>query len=957
MSMLQPTTVLPRFSISQMTHLRLPKQPIPGSFNRHSIIPSKVLLTRPVSNITGPRDCIRRSVITKRVERMAIEPIINQSYPVLSHNPFSTIAQPTPSLTGTVQEQHHHHGHHSTIDGRVVVICQSLLKAELSKLASRRDKLATLPYNLQLEALGSPIASPSLALAMAKPESQAIARFLGVPLVSLSLLRLQMNDVIQLKSKPMGNPTSTPGVLTLLSEKKIHELLALRLVKAGATIVVFVDTDNSSSNHGSDSGLMNVVNRVDNDINELQLRRAREEKMAYTVKFMDGDSVTKWMDYWKGGKITGCKLEMVKTKSQSRRHTHISKRNQLDEGRHASAEENLLEEEESNEDEDTIGLDESDNVGSSPNIPNRGRRSIEKYQFGPMIDIDLIDGVMREKRLYGNINNKSPLIQAVLGQKNAVKATPSVVSGEDGVYSALIKAHLSDTTDTNVIETVGEKETLRTIVSSVSGKEKMLMGKEHGVLWAAQAADEKRSKDGLLLKSKKRTDRVPADIISPSIKKELVVEGNGRVNRTNALSDSNNNVVQISSAPNQSTIRILDCTAGFGTDSFVVASCVKAVREEIKRKQHNNQQELPMKDQEEGKGEHDVQHRNTEESMVSINNGNDGSNFSMTLLERNPVLFLLLADGLRRARQHEEVERVDAFAETIQPVFSQTKSGNMSNHPTSATKLLEKLETNATDLTPQEKHMAKLLQRQDEMERLRRNEVAKAADVALGLWSGGSDAVVTAGLRKHRSEAAAIALRLRVVFADAVDFMSTLHKANNRKYNEIDNDNEHAVVGADRLYDVVYLDPFYPTRATGADYKRKAALRNTKYMAFAKALRSIDEERLEQIGEKHSIHKHLMTQVDNLYLPTTIREPLNTKILVESARLVAGHRVVVKRPSFAPPSHDLIEIKFEDRNTRFDVIPPALGKKSISRAFSRLRSLKEQLIDSETQSDQLMKTN
>lgn len=49
----------------------------------------------------------------------------------------------------------------------------------------------------------------------------------------------------------------------------------------------------------------------------------------------------------------------------------------------------------------------------------------ENTTFGPLVGVDFVRGITRTKRLTGHFDQKSPLIQAILGTRNAIQATPN----------------------------------------------------------------------------------------------------------------------------------------------------------------------------------------------------------------------------------------------------------------------------------------------------------------------------------------------------------------------------------------------------------------------------------------------------------------------------------------------------------------------------------------------------
>jgi hypothetical protein len=67
---------------------------------------------------------------------------------------------------------------------------------------------------------------------------------------------------------------------------------------------------------------------------------------------------------------------------------------------------------------------------------------------------------------------------------------------------------------------------------------------------------------------------------------------------------------------------------------------------------------------------------------------------------------------------------------------------------------------------------------------------------------------------------------------------------------------------------------------------------------------------------------HTTNQTNSLILT---REPENTHILFDAARITANRRVVLKRPIYAPVIHKTHTISIEDNKTRFDVVTPLLG--------------------------------
>ena len=268
------------------------------------------------------------------------------------------------------------------------------------------------------------------------------------------------------------------------------------------------------------------------------------------------------------------------------------------------------------------------------------------HRFGGVIHVDFVSGLGRQKRLLGNFTARSPLLQSVLGQRHATAARPAAPLTLDGVLEdldaraarrALRKEQeqmvRAGAAPASILARRNKKNSKNYIAANAFMD---ALDAEDRAASARAAAGGRGGGDGALLSEIKPPAVVAAEEAATRAERlrraEATLEaarrtlhglpaaggqagGAGKAGAGKAGVDATADVVGegdgdcgsadgASASAGARPLRLLDCTGGFGTDVFVVAASVK-----------------------------------------------QRANVQITVLERSPVLFALLADGLRRAQQ------------------------------------------------------------------------------------------------------------------------------------------------------------------------------------------------------------------------------------------------------------------------------------------------------------------
>jgi len=449
------------------------------------------------------------------------------------------------------------------------------------------------------------------------------------------------------------------------------------------------------------------------------------------------------------------------------------------------------------------------------------------YEFGPVVELDFVTGLLREKRALGNFTTKSPIVQSVLGQKNAVSASPA----------------RPPTKTQGTKQRVSPDELYETVLSPVT-----------------PATDLDNEEFDVFTPLSKKRD--PSSNLRKAVTEPLPELG-FNVNEEDLKVSERLAAATTESENSRAPLRILDCTAGFATDAFIIASASRVVGRSL-----------------------------DQESDKDLTNMSSVRQTHIELVEKNPVLFVLLADALTKARTH------DAYVYDRSKCSQDTQTNTtFAGKPTSVEeKLRAKVPVFGSDkafqaLTPDEQ------------------SVLKQADAVLQNWlspQASSQNRIRQSMESHYREIASLARRVSIRFGDSAEFLYQLIEKHR---------DEDSLL---RPFDVVYIDTFYPVKHSGKNRSAKDAQRNTKYMQLAKTLHELEYDNHEMEYDEHA----------------------TTQALIAAARLAAERRVVVKRPLHAPKCFPRLAAQFLDRNTRFDVIPPALGKADWQKTLRQIYELR-----------------
>ena len=268
--------------------------------------------------------------------------------------------------------------------------------------------------------------------------------------------------------------------------------------------------------------------------------------------------------------------------------------------------------------------------------------------FGPLVEVDFVQGLGRQKRLLGNFNPKSPLVQSVLGSRNAKAAKPSLPtsnttadkSGKDAgkkipevSLSFWDRLNLEDAKKNEKLTRNKNKALVTEIVPERVALQRAEEAREKRLQKAKKHEEEQREqreRRQMKLREKMESMTVTAQREGLLHEEAVIVEEEGKAEveksddvagkgkkgqkdgkeSESVATEEGKLIVDPETGNIKRVYRILDVTGGFGTDSFVVASSVR------------------------------------QNSDVDV---------ELTLVERNPVMFLLLSDGVRRAQQTGEV--------------------------------------------------------------------------------------------------------------------------------------------------------------------------------------------------------------------------------------------------------------------------------------------------------------